>query len=138
MDVTLDISNTSVRLLSVKGRQIQGWESVSLAPGLVKDGAILQPEAVGAAIDGLFKSANASKERVIITLTGLPFTYRILSLPRMKSDSLSEAIQRGARKEMPLPLEELYLSWQAIGGSIGRPGPLPRRFTRVGWGRTIL
>ncbi|MFC2003079.1 hypothetical protein ACFLV4_03950 [Chloroflexota bacterium] len=34
----------------------------------------------------------------------------------MKADLLDEAIQRGARKEMPLPLEELYLSWQAIDG----------------------
>ncbi|MDI6815404.1 MAG: hypothetical protein QMC90_04925, partial [Dehalococcoidales bacterium] len=25
-------------------------------------------------------------------------------------------ILRGAKKEIPLPLEELYLSWQAIGG----------------------
>jgi len=87
-----------------------------LAPGLVRDGLILQPKAVGAAIDALFKSTKAPKERVIISLTGLPFTHRILSLPRMKPASLHEAIQRGARKEMPLPLEELYLSWQAIDG----------------------
>ena len=32
----------------------------------------------------------------------------------MKADLIDEAIQRAARNEMPLPLEELYLSWQAI------------------------
>jgi len=32
----------------------------------------------------------------------------------MKSSLLEEAIRRGARKEIPLPLEDLYLSWQAI------------------------
>lgn len=116
MYVTLNISATSIRLLQVKGRQVKKWGSIPLAPGLVRDGLILQPKAVGAAIDDLFKSTKVPKKQVITSVTGLSFTYRILSLPRMKSASLEEAIQRAARQEMPLPLEELYLSWQALGG----------------------
>ena len=116
MYVTLNISATSIRLLSVKGRDVQKWGNAPLAPGLVRDGLILEPEAVGAAIDTLFKSMKVPKRRVIVTLTGLSSTYRILSLPQMKPDLIEEAIQRGARTEIPLPLEELYLSWQAIGG----------------------
>ena len=34
----------------------------------------------------------------------------------MKPALLEEAIRRGAKKEIPLPPEDLYLSWQAIGG----------------------
>lgn len=116
MPVTLSISATGIRLLSVKGRQVKKWGSTPLAPRLVRDGLILQPKAVGAAIDTLFKSTKIPKKRVITSLTGLSFTYRILSLPRMKPALLEEAILRAARKEIPLPLEELYLSWQAIGG----------------------
>ena len=116
MSVTLNISDTSIRLLSTKGRQVEKWGSVPLAPGLVKDGIILQPKAVGEAIDALFKSVKVPKGQVITSLTGLSFTYCILNLPRMKPDLLEEAILRGARKEIPLPIEELYLSWQAIGG----------------------
>jgi len=116
MYVTLNITATSIRLLLVKGRQIEKWGSIPLAPGLVKDGFILQPKAVGAAISTLFKSTKVPKQKVITSLTGLSFTYRILSLPRTKSALLEEAIQRSARREIPLPLEELYLSWQAING----------------------
>ena len=116
MSVTLNISNTSIRLLSVMERHVQVWGDVPLAPGLVKDGLILQPKAVGEAIDALFKSTKVSKEQVITSLTGLSFTHCILNLPRMKPALLEEAILRGAKKEIPLPLEELYLSWQAIGG----------------------
>ncbi len=116
MYTTLNITATSVRLLSVKGKQVERWGSISLAPGLVKDGFILQPKAVGAIISTLFKSTKIPKQKVITSLTGLSFTYRILSLPKTKSALLEEAIQRSARKEIPLPLEELYLSWQAING----------------------
>jgi type IV pilus assembly protein PilM len=116
MFVTLNITANSVRLLSVKGKQVERWGSVPLAPGLVKDGFILQPKAVGTAINTLFKSTKVPKQHVITSLTGLSFTYRILSLPKTKDALLEEAIQRSARREIPLPLEELYLSWQAING----------------------
>jgi type IV pilus assembly protein PilM len=116
MYVTLNITATSIRLLSVKGKQVERWGSAPLPPGLVKDGLILQPKAVGAIISSLFKSAKVPKQKVITSLTGLSFTYRILSLPKTKPALLDEAIQRSARKEIPLPLEELYLSWQAING----------------------
>jgi len=98
MSVTLNISDTSIRLLSTKGRQVDKWGSVPLEPGLVKDGIILQPKAVGEAIDALFKSVKVPKGQVITSLTGLSFTYCILNLPRMKPDLLEEAILRGARK----------------------------------------
>ena len=115
MYVTLSISATSIRLLSVEGKHVQKWGDAPLAAGLVSDGLILQPKAVGETIDALFKSTKVPKERAITSLTGLSFTHRILSLPRMKPALLGEAILRGAKKEIPLPLEELYLSWQAIG-----------------------
>lgn len=112
--VTLNISSTSVRLLSIKGGKVEKWGSVPLPPGLIKNGLILQPKVVGAVISALFKSTEVPRKRVITSLTGLSFIHRILSLPRMERDAQSEAIQRAARKEMPLSLEELYLGWQAI------------------------
>lgn len=114
MCVTLNISSTSVRLLSVQGGKVRKWGSVPLPPGLVKNGLILRPKVVGAVIGALFKSTEVPKKRVITSLTGLSFIHRILSLPQMERASQSEAIQRAARKEMPLPLEELCLGWQAI------------------------
>ena len=116
MYITLNISATGIRILSVKGRQAKKWGEAPIMLGLVRDGLILQPEAVGKAIDALFKSTQLPRKRVIVSLTGLSFTYRILSLPRMKPTLLEEAIRRGAKKEIPLPSEDLYLSWQDIGG----------------------
>jgi len=120
--VTLNISSTSVRLLSVRGREVEKWGSMPLPPGLVKDGLILRPKVVGAVINSLFKSTGVPKKRVITSLTGLSFIHRILTLPRMERDSLSEAVQRAARREMLLPPEELYLCGQAISNGAGEAG----------------
>jgi Tfp pilus assembly protein PilN len=116
MYATLNISNRSIKVLSVKGRQVKKWGNLALASGLARDGQILQPKAVGEAIAALFKSTGLAKERVITSLSGLSFTYRFLKLPKVKPAILDEAILRAVRKEISLPLEELYLSWQALPG----------------------
>jgi len=103
MYITLNIATTSIRLLSVSGRRVKEWGSTPLEAGLIRDGLILQPKAVGAAIDSLFKSTKVPKEQVIISVSGLPFTHRILNLPRMKPELVEEAIELAARREIPLP-----------------------------------
>ena len=112
--VTLNISADDVRASSVKGGRVKNWGSTSLTPGLVRDGLILQPKAVGEAIRLLLESRRIPSKRVIVSVTGMSFTYRVLSLPRVESGLLEEVIRRGARREMPLPVEELYLSWRVI------------------------
>jgi type IV pilus assembly protein PilM len=117
--VTLNINAGDIRAFSMRGGRVKKWGSTPLAPGLVRDGLILQPSAVAEAIHLLFETMGIPKKRVIVSVTGLSFTYRILSLPQMDSELLDEAIQRAAKREMPLPVEELYLSWQAIGQTDG-------------------
>jgi hypothetical protein len=116
MYATLNISNRSLKVLSMKGRQVKQWGSLPLAGGLVRDGLVLQPQAVGEAIASLFKSTGIPKGKVITSLGGLAFIYRFIDLPRMKSDLLDEAIRRAARQEISLPLDELHLSWQLLPG----------------------
>jgi Tfp pilus assembly PilM family ATPase/Tfp pilus assembly protein PilN len=114
MYTALNISCHNIKLLSLKGRRVHAWASVELAAGLVRDGLILQPQKVGEAINTLFMSSGIPRTNVIISMAGLPFTYRFINLPRVKSSLLEEAILRTAKKEISLPLDELYVSWQTI------------------------
>jgi hypothetical protein len=116
MYVTLSISNHNIKVLSIKGKQVNKWGSLVLENGLVRDGQILQPQAVGEVIASLFKSTGVLKERVITSLSGLSFTYRFLNLPRMKPAMLEEAILRAVRKEISISLDELYITWQVLPG----------------------
>ena len=112
--VTLNINAGDIRAFSMKGGRVKKWGSTPLAAGLVRDGLILQPNAVAEAIHLLFETMKIPKKRVIVSVTGLSFTYRVLSLPKMAPELLDEAIERAAKREMPLPVEELYLSWQTL------------------------
>ena len=114
MSVTLDISAGSLKLVSINGNRVEKWGTAPLSPGMVRDGVILQPQAVGAAIDALFQDLKITKGGLNATITGLSFTYRMLRLPRVKPALTTEAILRAAKKEIPLALDEIYLSWRII------------------------
>ncbi len=114
MSVALDISSTSIRALQMRGSRVKKWASAPLPSGLIRDGLIPDPDVVGQAIDSLFRSAKLPRKRVITCLTGLSFTYRIITLPRMEIRLIDEAIQRTARREMSLPLEDISLFWQIV------------------------
>jgi Tfp pilus assembly protein PilN len=116
MYTALTIGNHRIQVVSLNGRRVTKWATRDLEPGLVRDGIILKPEAVGAAIDELFTSSDIKKTSVIASIAGLPFTYRYISLPKIKSSLVEEALLRTAKKEISLPLEDLYLSWQPVPG----------------------
>ncbi len=111
---TLNIEGSSIRLLTAKGNSVQRWAETPLEPGLVRDGLILDPRGVGTGIDGLFASRGVPKQRVMTCLTGLRAIPREITLPRIPTGQIEGAVRREARREMPLPLDDLYLSWQVL------------------------
>lgn len=115
MRVTLNISSREVRVLATSGNQVLKWGVAPLQPGQVKDGLVQDPAAVGRAIGAVFQSLGLPRAGIWVTMSGLSFTYRLLTLPKMNGTQLREAVMRAARKEMAVPLEELYLSWRVVG-----------------------
>ena len=114
MNVALNISNKNIKILSITGRKVKKWAVADLPPGLVRDGLILDPKKVGEAVSALFKQTGIPRDKVTAGVTGLSFTYRFINLPHMNSGQLEEAILRGARKEISIPLDNLYISWQRL------------------------
>lgn len=117
--VTVNVEERSLRLLTATGGQVQKWGQVSLDPGLVENGLIRDPGQVGSALEVLFREQEAPKKGVITSLTviGLGSTSQIFDLPKMKPNLLESAIGREAKRAMPVPVEELYLSHQVISES---------------------
>jgi Tfp pilus assembly protein PilN len=112
--VTLDITSSDVRVVSIESGKITKWKSEPLPEGLLKAGTITEPQPVSIIIDNLFKNLGLSRKKVICCITGLPFIYRTISMPGTGKEVIDEAIERAARKEMSLSEEDMYLSWQSI------------------------
>jgi type IV pilus assembly protein PilM len=115
--ITLDIEDTSIRIMSVAGRQVQTAASLPLEPGLVHDGVIIDPATVGRRIGELMAANGISERRAVVSISGIHSIYRVVNIPKLPKNLMEEAAKREMERLMPVPLNELYTSWQAINVS---------------------
>ncbi len=112
--VVLEVSDTSLRLLVASGRNIKRAASTRLEPGLVQNGAIMDQEAVAARIRQLLRESKVHARRVSLCISGLHSLTMVVHLPQLPERLVAEAVMREAGRTLPVPLEQLYLTWQAI------------------------
>ena len=112
--VSVVVESTDLRYLSTKGGEVDNWGSVVLEPGLVSDGVITDAIEMGPAFDTLFSEQKLDRKHVMVGISGLRAIPRMLTLPRLQASVLRDTISREARREMPVSLENLHLSWQMM------------------------
>lgn len=116
---TLFIRDTAIDLLVMKGMEVQKWASLPLEPGLFSQGLVHDEAQVADRLKELFKLANVTTTKVIVGLSGLNSLYRLLFLPELPEAILPEAVKQEARRVIPVPLDEVYLSYQSLPASPG-------------------
>jgi len=111
---TIHISSTNIKLTAIKGNSVFRWDILPLESGLVRDGRIVDPPRVGEAIDNLFHAASVPKNHVIVTVSGLPYTYRVMDFPKMNPNLIQAAMYNNLSSEFTVPIENLYISWAPV------------------------
>ena len=114
----LDVGTTAVRVVEVAierpgGRGKAGRPpvvtrvgEVPLPPGAVRDGEVLDPAVVGAAISELWRQTGLRPRDVRVGLTGSRVVVRVVDMPAMPDDELAGAIRFSAADHIPIPLDE--------------------------------
>lgn len=117
----LDVGTTAVRVVEVaidrpggRGRTGRGpvvtrVGEVPLPPGVVRDGEVVDPAAVGAAISELWRQTGLRPRDVRVGLTGSRVVVRVVDMPAMPVDELAGAIRFSAADHIPIPLDEAVL-----------------------------
>jgi len=116
---TLYIDDSAIWVLVSRGREARKWSSMPLKLGLVKNGVILNQDAVAAQVKELWQTQEIGGKRVISSTSGINCFYRLISLPELPKNILPEAVKREAANILAAPLEQLYLSWQTLPASKG-------------------
>ena len=112
--ITLDIEDTCIKLMIVRGRQVDTAASLPLEPGLVHDGVVMDPMTVGRRIGELVAAHGISEKRALVSLSGIHSIYRVVNVPNLPKNLMAEAARREMERVMPVSLSELYTSWQQI------------------------
>jgi type IV pilus assembly protein PilM len=117
---TLYISDTGMRLMVTRGKRITKLAYMPLDLNLVDlNNEEKETEFINK-IKLLFKSNHISARKIILGISGLQCLTRPVSLPELPKAMLEEAITREAKRVLPVPLEQLYLSWQIVSSFEGK------------------
>jgi type IV pilus assembly protein PilM len=99
---------------------------VELAPGIVRDGEVADPEALGEVLKTLFAEHKLSS-RVRIGLANQRIVMRTIDLPPITDDKqLASAIRFQAQEHIAMPLEQAVLEHQSLGLVGTADGPRSR------------
>ena len=112
--VILDVNDSSISLLVVTGKKVDKAISLPLERGMVKDGVIENKTAVGQQIRQHMVDHNIRDKDIAACISGVHSIYRIITLPRVSGNLINEAVKREMQRVLPIPLEEVYVSWQTL------------------------
>jgi len=118
--VTLYVDDTSIRLLECRGDRVSRWAELPLQPGQIEGAVIIEEAEVANKLRQLLKEQKIRTKKVIVGLSGLHCLTRPIILPQLPKAMLAEAVIREARRLLPVPPEQLYISWQTLPAPEGK------------------
>ncbi len=117
---TLYISDTGIRLMVNSGKRITKLADMPLDVSLSDLNSEEKEAELVAKIKLLFKSNHIGASKIVLGLSGLHCLTRPVSLPELPKTMVEEAITREAKRVLPVPLDQLYISWQIMSASEGK------------------
>jgi Tfp pilus assembly PilM family ATPase len=111
---SLNIEADSARLLTIKGSTVVKACEVPIPEGYIKNTVIDNPQGVADIISDLFKQAKVSRQDLLVAMNNFRSVSRLITLPRISQGRIDEAVMWAAEREMPVPLDTLYVTWQLL------------------------
>ena len=111
---TISFEGNQIRMMTVRGKKVADWQSRSLSSSQMSQGMVHDPQAASLKIKDLLGEMKASRRNVVSAVSGSRSVHRIIRIPIIPDKLLAETIERKARQEFAIPIEESDLSWQVI------------------------
>lgn len=125
--VGLDIGSSAVKAVELEatrtGRRVVAAAAAPLPRDAVADGAILDGDAVAAAIRGVLDANPFRTRAVAASLSGSDVTVRTITVPRMSTSELDESLYWEIDQYVPVDVGDVALDYQVLDrGTDGDPG----------------
>jgi Tfp pilus assembly PilM family ATPase len=115
--VGLDIEPGYIAAVEVAGASgaVARAATAPLSPGLIRDGEVVDIDALAEALKEFFKQHEMGK-RVRLGVANQRIVVRTLDLPRIEDrKELDAAIRFQAQEQVPMPLEQAVLDYHSLG-----------------------
>ena len=116
--IGLDIGTSGVRAAELtfgKGDiTLEKFGQVALPEGAVRDGEVVNPDAVAAAIKQLWAHTKFSSKKVVIGVANQKVVVRQVDLPWMPLDELRKSLPFQVQDFVPMPVEQAVLDFHPL------------------------
>jgi type IV pilus assembly protein PilM len=126
--IGLDIGSRTIKAGEVietkAGRSLSKFGTIDIAPGIIEEGMVKDPEAAAAAINELFKTYNIRDQNVAISIGGYSVIVKKISVQTMSEDQLQDTIQFEAEQYIPFDINDVNLDFQILGENEQNPNQM--------------
>ncbi len=116
-----DIGRSSIKIMQInpgtKGAVVSGYGTTTFDPKAIKNGVIVDPEAIIKASYELIERNLVGKlttKQAAISLPNAHSFSRVLTLPKMNATDLANAVKLEVDQSIPMPLDELYYDFSVV------------------------
>ena len=126
--VGLDIGSKTIKAAEIiegkKGFVLSKFGMSELAPGVIEDGAIKDPEAVSETLKTLFKSYGIRNSNVAVAIGGYSVIVKKISVPTATEEQLQDTIHFEAEQYIPFDINDVNLDFQILGENENNPNQM--------------
>jgi type IV pilus assembly protein PilM len=124
--IGLDIGTSGVRAAELsfgKGEvTLEKFGQVALPEGAVRDGEVVDPDAVAAAVKQLWAHTKFSSKKVVLGVANQKVIVRQVDLPWMPVDDLRKSLAFQVQDFVPMPVEQAVLDFHPLEELTGDGG----------------
>jgi len=126
--VGLDIGSRSIKVGEIKdtssGQSLTRFGAIDIAPGIIEEDGIKNPEAAADSISQMFKLYNIKQHNVAISVGGYSVIVKKINVQNMPEEQLQETIHLEAEQYIPFDISDVNLDFQILGGSELNPNQM--------------
>jgi type IV pilus assembly protein PilM len=115
--IGLDIGTNAVRVAEIEVAPtpiLRAFGQVALPPDAMREGEIVDPGAVSAAIERLWRELGLRKGEVRVGIASPRVIVRPVELPAMSEEDIAGALRFQAQELIPIPIEEAVFDFQVL------------------------
>ncbi len=117
--VGLEIDTGSIRAVEMAGKaeapKLVNLGSITLPEEAVKEGLVMQPKVVGSALKELWSRAGLKERSVLLGVSNQGVLVRYITIPKVSSDKLKNAVIFQAQEQLPVALNSVVLDYLVLG-----------------------
>lgn len=140
--IGLDIGTSGVRAAELsfgKGQvTLEKFGQVALPEGAVRDGEVVNPDAVAAAVKQLWAHTKFSSKKVVIGVANQKVIVRQVDLPWMPADEIKKSLAFHVQDFVPMPVDQAVLDFHPLEELGGEGSPRVLRGLLVAASRDMV